>query len=161
MTLNYKEKGNGLHKAIRKAGYEFAWVKGRLKYKPQDELAIQAIIDNYDPINDYKFLKKSHIKKEAVKRSGDYIAFPRSLYAMLKDATSADSLEAAKVAYDFLVVLKNNNDARQAGAAKPDPQWDGALAVVDAARRAMKDVDALSTTSLVASYNVKTDPEWP
>jgi hypothetical protein len=46
--INYTEKGSGLHQAIRKAGYSLREENG--VFVSDNDEAVQAIIDAYDPI---------------------------------------------------------------------------------------------------------------
>lgn len=47
MTINYIEKGYGLHRAIAAAGHTLMQVDG--KWVSDNDEAVQAIIDAYDP----------------------------------------------------------------------------------------------------------------
>lgn len=48
MSINYTEKGSGLHDAIAAAGHQLWQLDGT--WISSDDVAVQAIIDGYDPI---------------------------------------------------------------------------------------------------------------
>lgn len=66
MAINYTEKGDGLHRAIAAAGHKLRQVNQ--VWRSSNDAAVQAIIDSYDPLPDYKSTKIAAIKAEAVTR---------------------------------------------------------------------------------------------
>lgn len=66
MTIVYKEKGIGLHEAVAEAGHRLEQVDG--KWVADDDKAVQAIIDAYDPLPQAKSTKWEAIKAEREKR---------------------------------------------------------------------------------------------
>ena len=48
MSINYTEKGTGLHEAITAAGHQLWQLDGT--WLSSDDVAVQAIIDGYDPL---------------------------------------------------------------------------------------------------------------
>lgn len=64
--INYVEKGSGLHRAIESAGH---WLECRGgAWVSSDDVAVQAIIDSYDPLPDLKAAKVAAIKAEGLRR---------------------------------------------------------------------------------------------
>ena len=64
MALVYREKGIGLWNAIRAAGHELRSLDG--VFSSDDDVAVQAIIDAYDPLPDQKADAISGIKATAL-----------------------------------------------------------------------------------------------
>lgn len=64
MALNYREKGIGLWHAIRDAGHVMRSLDG--VYTSDDDVAVQAIIDSYDPLPDQKAEARDAIKATAL-----------------------------------------------------------------------------------------------
>lgn len=64
--VDYKEKGIGLHDAIRAAGHRLEQVNGQ--WLADNASAVQAIIDGYDPLPDAKARKWEAIKAERDRR---------------------------------------------------------------------------------------------
>ena len=64
--INYTEKGAGLHEAVRKAGYSLREENG--VWVSDNDSAVQAIIDAYDPIPLVKIAKWEEIKAERDRR---------------------------------------------------------------------------------------------
>lgn len=66
MTITYIEKGEGLHFAIAAAGH---WLEQRDGvWVSDDDVAVQAIIDTYDPLPSAKNAKLAEIRAEAKSR---------------------------------------------------------------------------------------------
>jgi len=61
--INYIEKGYGLHKAIASANHSLSKVNG--KWVSSNDVAVQAIIDSYDPLPDAKTEAIERINQEA------------------------------------------------------------------------------------------------
>lgn len=61
--INYIEKGDGLHEAIKAAGHSLQQINGVWMSSNDDE--VQAIIDSYDPIPDLQEKAKSRIIETA------------------------------------------------------------------------------------------------
>jgi hypothetical protein len=66
MALNYTEKGQGLHAAIHAAGLSLAQVDG--VWVADNEAAVQAIIDSYDPVTPARAAKWAQIQAERDRR---------------------------------------------------------------------------------------------
>ena len=64
MALIYREKGIGLWNAIRAAGHELRSLDGI--FSSDDDAAVQAIIDAYDPLPDYKVDAVARVKATAL-----------------------------------------------------------------------------------------------
>ena len=64
MALVYREKGIGLWNAIRAAGHELRSLDG--VFSSDDDVAVQAIIDAYDPLPDQKADAIAGIKARAL-----------------------------------------------------------------------------------------------
>lgn len=60
--INYIEKGIGLHDLIRESGYTLSNTDGQ--WVSSNDEAVQAIIDNYDPIPQARLDAKERIRKQ-------------------------------------------------------------------------------------------------
>lgn len=81
MSINYTEKGEGQHAAIRAAGH---WLEQRDGvWVSDDDVAVQAIMDSYDPLPPAKAAKLAEIRAEAGRRIlAAYPAFVQSNAAL-------------------------------------------------------------------------------
>ncbi len=64
--INYVEKGIGLHDAIAAAGHWLAQVDG--VWESSDDVAVQAIIDAFDPLPEAKAAKWAQVQAERDRR---------------------------------------------------------------------------------------------
>lgn len=72
MTINYTEKGIGLHDAIQRAGY---WLtEGPNGWESSNDVAVQGIIDGYDAIGAVRAARIGAIKADGLARINS--AFP-------------------------------------------------------------------------------------
>jgi hypothetical protein len=69
--INYIEKGSGLHNLISDSGYLL--VKKNYEWISSDDVAVQAIIDAYDPLPTVKTELKQMIKDASAKKRLQYI----------------------------------------------------------------------------------------
>lgn len=154
MAISYIEKGSGVHREIKQAGLRLVWSYklSQWIYNLADESAIQAIIDNYDPIADAKIDKIVDIKCEAAKRAGDYLNFARKLW---KETGNGP------LVYDFMMVHRNLLQFMTPSAKGTDSEYEGMLAVQQACKGGIDAINALGDIGMVNSYDVKTDPAWP
>ena len=142
------EKGNGLHRELYIAGYSRATRDGQAVYKrldrqpltQADEAAVQAIINNYDPLEDYKKEKIKAIREETARRAQE-----------INEAATADMLEL------LFGVLQ---------AANVNPQGlTGDLRELvrlrQAARGGIQAVRDLTDPEAVRAFDVSTDISWP
>ena len=102
--INYIEKGEGLHIAIRTAGYSLVNRDG--VWVSSNDVAVQAIIDSYDPLPDYKANKNAAIKAEGLRRinllfpaitSIDQIDFYAELWTSIKSTSKAATVNFQKI----------------------------------------------------------------
>lgn len=135
MSINYLEKGAQLHAAIRAAGHWLreengAWVSSN------DE-AVQAIIDAYDPLPDYKTERVAAIKAEGLDR----------IQAVFPAINSFDEL--ALIRELFLSILP--------AARSPTANWQRMIDIYTAGRNAATAVNSATTKQQVDAVI----PAWP
>lgn len=103
MAINYIEKGNGLHEKISGLGLSL-WEENRV-WKSSDDVAVQAIIDAYDPLPDRKKTRVDAIKAEGLARindifpaikSVDEIAFYVEFWLSIKSTSRASTINFQK-----------------------------------------------------------------
>lgn len=66
MSINYIEKGSGLHAAISAAGHRLVQADG--EWVSSDDAAVQAIIDAYDPLPEARARKWLQVQAERDRR---------------------------------------------------------------------------------------------
>lgn len=90
--INYIEKGYGLWAAIRNAGHELNAVDG--KYTSDNDVAVQAIIDAYDPA--------AYDKAQAAAAAKD-----AALAQIKQTAKSIDSIDTASLIAELWLAIPN------------------------------------------------------
>ena len=100
--INYIEKSPRMHDAIVAAGY---WLRQYDRvWVSSDDTAVQAIIDNYDPLPDAKKDAKQRIKKEASNRTAEI--YPNSDPKLAVDLYLSIKPEARKPLSGDLLLFK-------------------------------------------------------
>lgn len=81
--INWTEKP-GLHAAITKAGYSVVWINGT--YLADDAMAVQAIVDSYDPLPFMRQALHASIaaKRDDVQAAGLVYTFPDGLQGTIQ-----------------------------------------------------------------------------
>jgi hypothetical protein len=165
MTINYIEKGIGLHQAIAAAGHAFAQIDG--VWTSSDDAAVQAIIDAYT-LEQAKSEKCAHVSAHAkalrdkvvfMISTGEMASWPIKASEAAKFGVSGDasqcpmlSGEAASrgVTVAVLVAKVNGNAARFEAAESAIGGTDG---------RHRDAIAQLATFEAVAAYDFSTG--WP
>lgn len=124
MAINYTEKGAGLFRAISQAGH---WLVERNRvWISSDDVAVQAIIDSFDFLPDYKDEKAEAIKAEALIRinalfpaitSVDQVALFAELWSSLR-ATAKQTTANLQRVIDIYTVARAGVIAVRAAANK-------------------------------------------
>ena len=133
--INYTEKGRHLHEAIRKAGHWLREENGQ--WVSSDDVAVQAIINAYDPLPDYKTERVAAIKAEGLDR----------IQAVFPAINSFDEL--ALVRELFLSILP--------AARSPTANWQRMIDIYTAGRNAITAVNSATTQAQVDAVS----PAWP
>lgn len=145
MAITYTEKGIWLHEAINEAGHSLSQVDG--VWQSSDDVAVQAIIDSFDPLPHAKAEKIKQIKEEAASRAS-------SIYSFLETDP--------KQAVDFYNFAEDLYLSISAGSREP---LSGRLLsfknVKDAATAAIATVNAETDWTVVMAYDVVNTPAWP
>jgi len=154
MLTNLDKKG--VKWEIRKAGYLTVNVDGVIHWEHQqsgrvddvtDELAIQAIIDNFSLINYEKRLKRKELKAEYVRRL--VVVYP-----------DADLLEEDII--DFVVDMSFDVFRSVIGSSRsPTTDWQNVMDIRAARRTARQAINALATIPEIQAYDVVNTPTWP
>lgn len=104
MAINYVEKGNGLHARLTELGLSL-WEENRV-WKSSDDVAVQAVINAYDPLPDHKKTRVDAIKADGLARinalfpaitSVDEIAFYAEFWLSVKSTSRAATVNFQKV----------------------------------------------------------------
>lgn len=133
--INYTEKGRHLHEAIRKAGHWLREENGQ--WVSSDDVAVQAIINAYDPLPDYKTERVAAIKADGLAR----------IQAVFPAINSFDEL--ALVREMFLSIAP--------AARVPTANWQRMIDIYTAGRAAALAVSNATTKQQVDAVN----PAWP
>jgi len=145
MAINYTEKGLWLHEAIEEAGYSLMQVDG--VWQSSDDVAVQAIIDSFDPLPYAQTEKRDEIKAEAAMRAS-------VIYSFLETDP--------KQAVDFYNFAEDLYLSITPGSREP---LSGRLLafkeIRDAAVAAIATVNAETDWQAVMAYDVVTTPAWP
>ena len=132
--INYTEKGIRLHEAILAAGYRL-WQENGI-WKSTNDVAVQAIIDAYDPLPDIKADAIAAIKADGLARinaiypaidSFDWISFFADFWQSIASAAHAPVANLTTVINIYTAgktaVGQVNAATDAAGVAAVIPQW--------------------------------------
>lgn len=102
--INYTEKGIGLHEAIRKAGH---WLRDENgMWVSDNDAAVQALIDSYDPIPAARMARIATIKADGLQRmnhlfpaltSLDEVSFYAEFWTSIASAARAPTVNFTKI----------------------------------------------------------------
>lgn len=148
MAINYIEKGSWLHNEIAAQGYLLKQIDG--VWVSNNEVAVQAIIDAFDPLPYAKADKINEIKVEATQRG-------KSIYLFLDDDTGK-AISFYEFGNDIIQVIAPGS--RQS---LPQNLLD-MKAIHDAAAAAIATINAYDTWTdwtAVMAYDVVNTPLWP
>lgn len=154
MTVNYIEKGIWLHQEVARQGHKIWNVRGT--WYSTNDVAVQAIIDSFDPIPDARRQKRQEIKAEAARRAAEIYEFI-GLGGLQEDGvttvdTAASFYNFAEDIYMSVLPTARGTLASRLAAFK---------AIKDAAQAAIITVNGLATFSAIQVYDAVNDPSWP
>lgn len=140
--INYTEKGYGLHQAIADAGYTLRRIDG--VWESSDDVAVQAIIDAYDPLPPAKTEKITELKTEGLRRCN-----------LVYDAEDIvfESVAAIKLLIDI------DDTYTRSGA--PAARLVTVNQILTAFENARTAINALTTMGEIQAYDVVNTPAWP
>lgn len=147
---------NGIHAAIAEAGYLLSqvngvWTAGGPGTPPENEAAVQAIINGYNFVAELKKLRRAEIKKERTNRY--YLQYPPELAVPDEylEETHKDLFgNVIEVALDIWASVNNNSKSANSG-------WQKILDIRAAAKTALSAVNAATTKQDVLAVTVN----WP
>lgn len=150
MPINYTDKGPHLIEAITAAGH---WLKNRDHvYISSDDVAVQAIIDAFDPLPDAKLDKIAELKREAAKRAN-------SIYGFMSGEDEETEPSDVGAYVDLMIDLYTSIKANSR-----EP-LSGRLLEMSNLRTALNDataaINALNDWEAVMAYDVLNTPSWP
>lgn len=129
MSINYTEKGYHLHELIRAAGHSLAQVQG--VWTSDNDVAVQAIIDGYDPLPQYKADAISGIKAAALSKM-------QTLFPAIVDV-------------NMVMLIAELWKSIAAVARSPTTNWSSLVSVYTTAVTGISNVNAATTTAGVDS----------
>jgi len=150
MTITYQEKGPWMHDEIARQGH---WIRQRGSvFESNDDIAVQAIIDSFDPLPYAKVDKIAELKREAANRAN-------SIYGFLSGED--EETEPSDVGAFMNFAIDNYNNIKS-NARNP---LSGRLLefknLRDAMAAAISEINALTTLAEIEAYDVVTGPAWP
>ena len=143
--INYTEKGWGLHAAIRDAGHRLSRKDG--VFVSDDDVAVQAIIDNYDELAEAKKHARARVKQVAAEKVSEIYTFI--------DPESTDIVSFYNYTIDIYQTIKP--------ASRQTISGDLLLFknIRDAAAAAITGINAMTDWTLVSQYDAVSTPSWP
>ena len=143
--INYTEKGVWLHEEVSRQGYIISqhgsvWVTS-------NDVAVQAIIDAFNPLPYAKADAKALLKAEAATRASD-------IYSFL-----GDNVETAVDFYTFASDIYLSILPAARGTLQPNLV--AFKNIHDAAVDAIAVINAMTDWQLVMAYDVVNTPSWP
>lgn len=139
MAIIYTEKGKGLHIKINEAGYSFLQIDGI--WQSSNDIAVQSIIDNYDPVPFEKEQKKAELELEFLKR----------IQVIFSSITSIGHFNLA-----LNIILSIDVGSRTL-----TPDISSANNIYQAVLDANAVIDSFITFDEIKIYNTQSDPLWP
>ena len=148
MTINYVEKGHWLPDEIGRQGYHLTQRDGT--HVSTDDVAVQAIIDSFDPLPNAKADKIAELNLEAGKRVDD-------IYGFLPGDRENTNPKDVQGFYDFVIDIVGMIPS-------PNPIT-GRLAELKAVRDVMQatkgQINAQTDWQAIMAYDVVNTPSWP
>ena len=139
MGVNYVERGYGLHEAVRAAGHRLEHVNGI--WISDDDAAVQAIIDVYDPVPYAKRKKIVELGNEALRR----------VSLVFEEVNTREELEV--IAHTILSITPA---ARQLTS-----KMQSLMNHMTVLRAGVATINGYTLLSDVQAFNVVTTPVWP
>lgn len=149
MRINYVEKGSALHDAIVKAGF---WLRDRNgTWESSDDVAVQAIIDAFDPVAHYQAVKIAEAKAEAQKR----------IFAIYPQWKQANMTARAVELQDIWRDVGEWTAQEQAESTALKAAWDAVNAIRTASDLIEADLAAMTDWQTILAFDVQTSEHWP
>ena len=152
----FNKRRSGIHSVLNQAGFNIrhhdnAPIVTRLsdgvENDPVDEVTVQAILDGYDEIQDYKKEKRAELRVE----------FLRRVRLIYPDAEDMDD-----DALDMTVDICNDVFRSIIGPSRsPNDIWQSVIDTRKARRDARQILNSLTTIAEVEVYDVVNTPAWP
>lgn len=137
LTFGSKARYYAIIEAFRKAGHPYRVRDGKQVYNPANESAMQAIIDAFDEVQGARDARIDRIRNECMVRV-------RAIFPALD---SADAVDLEMERWRSL----------GPGAQRPTPRYAQMLAIAQAARAAIVDVNAADDIAAIDAITVA----WP
>lgn len=139
MAINYIEKGDGLHRAVVAAGH---WLECRDGvWRSSNDVAVQSIIDTYDPLPDLKAAKVTAIKAEGLRRI--QLIYP-----------AIENFEELKLVREILLSVKTTALQLTADMSRVRDTY-------NAGANAVTTVNGYTAAAQVNAFDPVTGPSWP
>lgn len=135
MAIIYIEKGSALHAAIGAAGHRL-WQENGV-WKSTNDTAVQAIIDAFDPLPNYKAERVAAIKAAGLAR--------------------IQAVSPAINSFDELALVREMYLSIAAAARTPTSNWQRMIDIYTAGRNAVMVVNSATTKAQVDAVS----PAWP
>lgn len=133
--ITYTEKGAGLHEAILAAGH---WLEQRNGvWVSSNDSAVQAIINSYNPLPNYKTAKINAIKADGLSRI-------QALFPAIRD-------------FEDLALIRELWLSILVAARSATPTWQRMIDIYTAGKNAISAVNAATTQAQVDAVT----PAWP
>ena len=136
--INYIEKP-GLCDAITAAGFNLVDADG--VFVSENDVAVQAIIDSYDPLPYAKKEKINELKTEGLSRIN--VVFP------------------AVTDFDELDLIREQWLSIAPAARQPTADFQTMIDIVQAGKIARQAINAMTIVAEIQAYDVAIDPVWP
>jgi len=143
--FNYNDTDGGLLQAILDAGYTIREIDGVMV--SSNDVAVQAIVDSYDPLPYAKKLKRGMLRTEY--RNKLMLVYPDA-----EEMTESHFDVVVDIAFDvFRSVIGSSRS--------PNADWQNVIDIRQARRNIRTELNALTTIEEVRAYDVVNNPLWP
>jgi len=143
--FNYNDVDGGLLEEIQKAGYQVREIDGVMT--STNDVAVQAIIDSYDPLPYAKKLKRAELRTEY--RNRLILIYPDA-----EEMTESHFDVVIDIGFDVFRSVINASRS-------PNADWQNVIDTRQARRAARNDINALLTVEDIRAYDVVNTPAWP
>lgn len=137
--IDYIEKGEYLHKAIRNAGHFLRKHNGA--WLSDNDVAVQAIIDTFDPLPDAKINKIEELKIEGLRQA---------------NLVYGDNVFASVSAIELLIDI----DATYDRSVTPASRLIAVNGVINTFKTERAGINTMNSMVDIQNYDVTTDPAW-
>jgi hypothetical protein len=150
MAIIYIEKGIWLHQEIAVQGYSLVEADG--VWQSSDDIAVQAIIDAFDPLPFAKAAKIQELKTEGANRVNGVYSW---ITSGNQDVDATDALSVYDFAEDLYLSISPGSRETLSGRLLQFKN------IRDAGVSAVADINALTDWQIVMAYDVVNTPTWP